>query len=47
VRITADTILLVRVLVQDDREQARAAMDLLRRAVQLLADLGKPAELLE
>jgi len=32
VRITADTNLLVRVLVQDDPEQARAAMDLLRRA---------------
>ena len=31
-RITADTNLLVRVLVQDDPEQARAAMDLLRRA---------------
>jgi len=32
VRITADTNLLVRVLVQDDPEQASAAMDLLRRA---------------
>ncbi len=31
-RITADTNLLVRVLVQDDPEQASAAMDLLRRA---------------
>jgi predicted nucleic-acid-binding protein len=31
-RITADANLLVRVLVQDDPEQARAAMDLLRRA---------------
>lgn len=31
-RITADTNLLVRVLVQDDPEQARAGMDLLRRA---------------
>ena len=31
-RVTADTNLLVRVLVQDDPEQARAAMDLLRRA---------------
>ena len=31
-KITADTNLLVRVLVQDDPEQARAAMDLLRRA---------------
>ena len=35
-RITADTNLLVRVLVQDDREQARAAIDLLRW-VELLA----------
>ena len=32
VRITADTNVLVRVLVQDDPEQAQAAMDLLRRA---------------
>jgi len=32
VRVTADTNLLVRVLVQDDPEQARAAMDLLSRA---------------
>jgi len=32
VRITADTNLLVRVLVQDDPEQARTAMDRLRRA---------------
>lgn len=31
-RITADTNLLVRVLVQDDPEQARTAMDRLRRA---------------
>ncbi len=31
-RITADTNVLVRVLVQDDPEQAQAAMDLLRRA---------------
>ena len=31
-RVTADTNLLVRVLVQDDPGQARAAMDLLRRA---------------
>ncbi|MBW0167170.1 MAG: type II toxin-antitoxin system VapC family toxin [Vulcanococcus sp.] len=31
-RVTADTNLLVRVLVQDDLEQARAAMDLLSRA---------------
>ena len=31
-RITADTNLLVRVLVQDDPEQARTAMDLLRGA---------------
>ena len=31
-KITADTNLLVRVLVQDDPEQARAAMDMLRRA---------------
>ena len=31
-RITADTNLLVRVLVQDDPEQASAAMDLLSRA---------------
>lgn len=31
-RITADTNLLVRVLVQDDPEQASAAMDLLCRA---------------
>lgn len=46
-RITADTNLLVRVLVQDDPEQARAAMDLLRRAVQLQDDLGEQAELLE
>ena len=40
-RIAADTNLLVRVLVQDDPEQARAAMDLLRRA-----DLGEQAGLL-
>ena len=40
-RITADISLLVRVLVQDDPEQARAAMDLLRRA-----DLGEQAGLL-
>ena len=40
-RITADANLLVRVLVQDDPEQARAAMDLLRRA-----DLGEQAGLL-
>ena len=31
-RITADTNVLVRVLVQDDPEQAQAAMDLLRQA---------------
>ena len=40
-RITAAANLLVRVLVQDDPEQARAAMDLLRRA-----DLGEQAGLL-
>ena len=40
-RITADTNLLVRFLVQYDPEQARAAMDLLRRA-----DLGEQAGLL-
>jgi len=37
VRVTADTNLLLRVLVQDDPEQARAAMDLLRRAELLQA----------
>ena len=31
-RITADTNVLVRVLVHDDPDQARAAMDLLSRA---------------
>ena len=40
-RITADTNLLVRFLVQDDPEQAPAAMDLLRRA-----ELGGQAGLL-
>ena len=31
-RITADTDVLVRALVQDDHEQAKAAADLLERA---------------
>ena len=34
-RITADTNVLVRVLVQDDPKQAQDAMDLLRRAEQV------------
>ena len=44
-RITADTNLLVRVLVQDDPEQARTAMDLLRGAELVAVSLPVLCEL--
>ena len=44
-RITADTNVLVRVLVQDDPKQAEAAMNLLRRAEQVAVPLAVLCEL--
>ena len=45
VKITADTNLLVRVLVQDDAEQARAAQALLSRAALIAVPLPVLCEL--
>ena len=44
-RITVDTDVLVRVLVQDDIAQAQAAMDLLRRAERVVVPLPVLCEL--
>jgi predicted nucleic-acid-binding protein len=44
-RITADTNVLVRVLVQDDPDQARAAMDLLQHAERVAVPLPVLCEL--